>query len=184
MVNSISNHTMKDFLRGCKLMNYGSMMYLYGWMMDKHQPIDIDHQQIWDEYCIEDSMMQHYLKLMKIIKTNQYFGITLSPKQSLHTTTWLTVQQDFLIRYLWINLIRSTRQLLTRQNERNSLRKKIWWWCIWVEKYPSWKSPYQAAISRLKLKDEFLWKRHWCSKQNNNRAISYRQSTSTIDRPL
>ena len=31
-------------------------------MMEEHQPIDIDYQQIWDDHYIEDSMTQHYIE--------------------------------------------------------------------------------------------------------------------------
>jgi len=37
------------------------MSYVYGWMMEEHQPIDIDYQPIRDDY-IEDSMAQYYME--------------------------------------------------------------------------------------------------------------------------
>ena len=43
-------------------MNYESMMYAYGWMIEEHQSIGIDYQQIRDEDYIEDSMTQHYVE--------------------------------------------------------------------------------------------------------------------------
>ena len=46
MPNSISNSTMKDLLHGGEPMKYGSMVYVYGWMMEEHQLIDIDYQPI------------------------------------------------------------------------------------------------------------------------------------------
>jgi len=42
-------------------MNYESMVYVYGWMMEEHQAIGIDYQPILDNY-IEDLMTQHYMK--------------------------------------------------------------------------------------------------------------------------
>ena len=42
-------------------MNYESMVYVYGWMMEEHQLIGINYQLIWHNY-IEDSMTQHYMK--------------------------------------------------------------------------------------------------------------------------
>ena len=48
MPNSISNRTLED-LHESEPMNYGSMMYVYGWMMEKHQPIGIDYQLIRDD---------------------------------------------------------------------------------------------------------------------------------------
>ena len=42
-------------------MNYGSMAYVYGWMMEEHQPIDID-QSIRDDDYIEDSIAQHCME--------------------------------------------------------------------------------------------------------------------------
>jgi len=43
-LNFISNHTLEDLLRASKSMTYESMMYVYGWMMEEHQPIGIDYQ--------------------------------------------------------------------------------------------------------------------------------------------
>ena len=43
-------------------MNYGSIAYVYGWMMEEHQPIDINYQPIQDDAYIEDSMTQHYME--------------------------------------------------------------------------------------------------------------------------
>ena len=37
-------------------MNYESMMYVYGWIMEENQPIGIDYQPICDDDYIEDSM--------------------------------------------------------------------------------------------------------------------------------
>jgi len=48
MPNFISNRTLED-LHESEPMNYGSMMYVYGWMMEKHQPIGIDYQLIRDD---------------------------------------------------------------------------------------------------------------------------------------
>ena len=36
MPNFITNRTLKDFLHGSKSRNYGSMGYVYGWMMEEH----------------------------------------------------------------------------------------------------------------------------------------------------
>ena len=66
-----------NFFHESKSMNYGSMMYVYGWMMEEHQPIDIDHQPIRDDDYIEDSMTQHYMELDEDFGANQDFGITL-----------------------------------------------------------------------------------------------------------
>ena len=37
-------------------------MYMYGWIIEEHQPIGIDYQQIRDEDYIEDSMTQHCME--------------------------------------------------------------------------------------------------------------------------
>ena len=42
MSNPISTRTLEDLLHGSESMNYESMMYMYDWMMEEHQPIDID----------------------------------------------------------------------------------------------------------------------------------------------
>ena len=42
-------------------MNYGGMIYAYNWMIEEHQPIVIDYQQIRDKDFIEDSITQHYM---------------------------------------------------------------------------------------------------------------------------
>jgi len=41
-------------------MKYGSMVYVYDWIMEEHQSTDIDYQPIWDDDYIEDSMRQYY----------------------------------------------------------------------------------------------------------------------------
>ena len=87
-------------------MNYESMVYVYGWLMEEHQPIGIDFQPIRDDYS-EDSMTQHYMEFNEDREVSQDFGITLFLKQSS------------------INPIRSIRQPLTRRGERNSSRGKI-----------------------------------------------------------
>ena len=46
-------------------MNYESMVYVYDWLMEEHQPIGIDYQPIRDDDYIEDSMTQHYMKFNK-----------------------------------------------------------------------------------------------------------------------
>jgi len=61
MLNSISTRTLEDLLHGNKPMKYESMMYVYTWMMEEHQPFGIDYQLIRDGY-IEDSMTQHYIE--------------------------------------------------------------------------------------------------------------------------
>jgi len=43
-------------------MNYGSMVYVYDWMMKEHQPIGIDYQPIRDNDYIKDLMTQHYIE--------------------------------------------------------------------------------------------------------------------------
>jgi len=43
-------------------MNYESMVYVYGCMMEEHQPIGVDYQQIRDKDYIEDSMTQHFME--------------------------------------------------------------------------------------------------------------------------
>jgi len=112
MSNSISTCILKNLLHESKPMNYESMVYVYGWIMEEHQPIGL---------IINLSEMMITLKiwwrnttwnLMKIVETNQDFGITLFLKQNL------------------INSIRSMRQSLTRRGERNSSKRKIWWWYI------------------------------------------------------
>ena len=60
--NPISTRILKDFLHGSKPMNYASMEYVYGWMLEEHQPICIDYQLIQDENYIEDSMTHYYMK--------------------------------------------------------------------------------------------------------------------------
>jgi len=60
MPSSISNCTLED-LHGGKPIKYGSMVYVYGWMMKDHQPIGIDYQPIRDDNYIEDPMTQHYM---------------------------------------------------------------------------------------------------------------------------
>jgi len=64
MQNFISNYTLKDLFHGCQLMKYGSIVYVYRWLIEEHQPIDIDYQPVRDDY-IEDSMMQHYMEYDK-----------------------------------------------------------------------------------------------------------------------
>jgi len=54
--NPISTRSFKYLLHGSKPMNYGSMMYVHGWMMEEHQPIGIDYQYIRDDDYIKDSM--------------------------------------------------------------------------------------------------------------------------------
>jgi len=61
MPNLISTRTLEDLLHKNKPMNYGSMVYAYGWMMEKHHPIGIAYQPIQDDY-VEDSMTQHYME--------------------------------------------------------------------------------------------------------------------------
>jgi len=43
-------------------MKYGSMIYVYGWMMEEHQSIGIGRQSIWDDIYIEDSITQQYME--------------------------------------------------------------------------------------------------------------------------
>ena len=43
MTSSISNYTLKNLLHGGKPMKYESIVYVYGWMMEEHQPIGIDY---------------------------------------------------------------------------------------------------------------------------------------------
>ena len=43
-------------------MNYESMVYLYGSMMEEHQLIGIDYQPIRNDDYIEDLMTQHYME--------------------------------------------------------------------------------------------------------------------------
>ena len=62
MSSSISNCTLEDLLPGGELMKYGSMVYVYGWIMEEHQPTGIDYQPIRDDVYIEDSMTQHYME--------------------------------------------------------------------------------------------------------------------------
>jgi len=64
MQNSISNYTLKDLFHGGQLMKYRSIVYVYRWLIEEHQPIDIDYQPIRDDY-IEDSMMQYYMEYDK-----------------------------------------------------------------------------------------------------------------------
>ena len=61
MLNPISIRTLKDF-HGSKTRNYGSMLYVYSWMIEEHQPIGINYQQIRDKNHIEDLMMQRYME--------------------------------------------------------------------------------------------------------------------------
>jgi len=42
-------------------MKYESMVYVFAWMIEEHQPIGIDYQPIQDDDNIEDSMMQPYM---------------------------------------------------------------------------------------------------------------------------
>ena len=51
-------------------------------VLHEHQPIGIIINRYDNDY-IENSMTQHYIGLMKIVKMNQDFGITLSLKLSL-----------------------------------------------------------------------------------------------------
>ena len=62
MLNFISNHTLENLLHGSKPMNYESMMYANGWMIEENQPIGLDYQPIRDDDYIEDSMTQHYME--------------------------------------------------------------------------------------------------------------------------
>ena len=77
-------------------MNYESMVYMYGWMMEEHQPTDIDYQLIQADDYIEDSMTQHYMEFNENCRGESRFWDTLHQVE-LHTTTWLIVQQDFLV---------------------------------------------------------------------------------------
>jgi len=43
MPNFISNRILEDLLFESKPMNYESMVYVYGWMIEEHQPIGIDY---------------------------------------------------------------------------------------------------------------------------------------------
>jgi len=79
-------------------MNYGSMVYVYGWMMEEHQPIGIDYQLIRDDDYIEDSMTQDYMGFNEDRRGKIIFWDHTFPKQSLYTTKLLTVQHDFLER--------------------------------------------------------------------------------------
>ena len=58
MSNPIHTRTLEDLLHGNKPINYGSMVYMYGWMIEEHQSIGIDYQPIRDDDCIEDLMTQ------------------------------------------------------------------------------------------------------------------------------
>jgi len=60
-------------------------------------PIGIDYQPIRDDDNIKDSMMQHYMEFNEYRWGESRFLDHTFPKQSLHKT-WLTVQQDFLVR--------------------------------------------------------------------------------------
>ena len=62
MPKFISTHTLKDPFHESKPMNFGSMVYVYDWMMEEHQPISIDYQPIQDDDYIEDSITQHYME--------------------------------------------------------------------------------------------------------------------------
>jgi len=79
-------------------MNYGSMVYEYGWMTEEHQPIGINYQPIRDDDYIEDSMTQHYMEFNEGQQGESIFWYNTFSKQSLHTTAWIIVQQDFLVR--------------------------------------------------------------------------------------
>ena len=79
-------------------MNYGSMVYVYDWMMEEHQPIGIDYQLIRDDDYIEDSMTQDYMGFNEDRRGEIIFWDHTFPKQSLYTTKLLTVQHDFLER--------------------------------------------------------------------------------------
>ena len=61
MPNPIFTHTLEDLFHGSKPINNGSMVYVYGWMMEEHQPIGINYQSIRDDY-IEDLITQHYME--------------------------------------------------------------------------------------------------------------------------
>ena len=87
-------------------MNYERMMYVYSWMIEERQPIDIDYQPIRDDY-IENSMTQHYMELNEDRRGKSRFWDYTFLKQNL------------------INPIRSIRQPLTRRGEENSSRRKI-----------------------------------------------------------
>jgi len=60
MPSSISHHTLEYLLHGGKPMKYENIVYMYGWIMEKHQPIafpqgefakdDIVHHSIEDEF--------------------------------------------------------------------------------------------------------------------------------------
>ena len=75
--SSISKCTLKDLLHEGEPMKYGSMVYVYDWMMEEHQPNVIDYQPIRDNDYIEDSMTQHYMEFDEDFGANQDFGITL-----------------------------------------------------------------------------------------------------------
>ena len=56
MPSSISSHTLEDFLHGSKPMNYESMMYMYGWIIEAHQPITFLQVEIAQDYIVHHSL--------------------------------------------------------------------------------------------------------------------------------
>ena len=54
MPKPISTLTLKDPFHESKLMNFGSMVHVYDWVIEEHQPISIDYQAIQDDDYIKD----------------------------------------------------------------------------------------------------------------------------------
>jgi len=61
-LNFIPTHTLEDLLHGSKPMNFESMVYVHGWIMEEHKPIDIDYQPIRNNDYIKDLITQHYME--------------------------------------------------------------------------------------------------------------------------
>ena len=90
MPSSISNYTLEYLLHGGEPMKYGSMEYVYGWMMRSTNQLAliINRSEIMITLKIR---LNTIWILIKIVEANQDFGITLSFKLSLLKITMFMV---------------------------------------------------------------------------------------------
>jgi len=55
MSNLISKYTL-EVLPGSKPINYGSVMYMYGWIMEVHQPNTFPPAKLAQDYIVHRSL--------------------------------------------------------------------------------------------------------------------------------
>ena len=56
MPNFISNHTSEGLLRGSDSVNNESMMYMYRWITEEHQPITFPQAEFVQDYIVHCSL--------------------------------------------------------------------------------------------------------------------------------